>query len=504
MPDVDVDAFLAGIECNTDNASLDTATNTSPAAVTMVDVDKLGIDLRDTTMEGGGFHPVEITETSSHQGGIASGWEVVGGGQNTTIGITEMMNMNEPSYSSAFPGTGGEESQIVTTPIDEQLVAYEDGMLLQAILQEGVIVKEAESEMEGQLDDNDDSRMLMGYVDDRSKDHSIDRRLQDSQGMNTATIGLFQPLACNANIDIAVCSRNKLSTLLSGNNAMVTVPCGMCVTYDLPATPTTIGGLNIIGKLYVPPNHKSTLLTKFVFVQGVLEMSDTSPISKNNTSMKIVLTGDTDVTFVPAVGNANVVGGTFNAGVKPFLVVGGRLDIRGWAGSLVEGGAVETWTTLLDMAVGPMPNLTLSAVPGKEQTTVEPPMMIGGEPGQQCPRKVVDHNFDDVVDYSVWSGGEGMILHHTHDLGKAIVLDGLGRGEQGFRLDMSDIVKECPIIANATYLVTMRLKIEPNGTAPGTKSSCEITGNNCPRIYRKILRSAGGDRYYEQVRIKMV
>jgi hypothetical protein len=86
-------------------------------------------------------------------------------------------------------------------------------------------------------------------------------------------------------------------------------------------------------------------MTKFVFVQGVLVMSDTSP-------MKVVLTGDSDVTSTQATGNANVADGTFNAGVKPFLVAGGRFYIFLWTGSFVEGGAVETWTPLLEMADG--------------------------------------------------------------------------------------------------------------------------------------------------------
>ena len=471
-PDVDVEAFLAGLDSNMSPI----ASTTAPHGIVSTSI----IDPFDTTMGGGGFHPIEMN-VAEQQGFLPSA---------------------SASSSILFPDTGLDESEIKPTPIDEQLVAYEDGTLLEEIQAETGMVKTAESEMAAELDGDDDSRRLMGHFD-RSEHHEIDRRLQVSQGINTAPIGLFQPLACNANIDTVDCSTNKLSTLVSGTTTTVTIPCGMCYTYDLPVTPTTIGGLDIIGKLYVPPNHKSTLMTKFVFVQGVLVMSDTSPISKNNTSMKIVLTGDSDVTFTPAVGNANVAGGTFNAGVKPFLVAGGRLDIRGWTGSLVEGGAVETWTPLLEMVEGQRPNPTLSSIAGKESTPLEPPMMVGAVPSQQCPRKLVDHNFDDTVDYRVWSGGEGMILHHTHDQGKAIVLDGLGRVEQGFRLDYSDIIKGCPIIANATYLVTMRLKVEVNGTAPGTKSVCQLTGSSCPRIYRKILRSTGGDRYAEQVRMEM-
>ena len=45
----------------------------------------------------------------------------------------------------------------------------------------------------------------------------------------------------------------------------------------------------------------------------------------------------------------------------------------------------------------------------------------------------------------------------------------------------------------------MRLKIDPLGVAPGTKSDCEINGTNCPRLLRKILRTSGGDRHSEQV-----
>jgi len=155
---------------------------------------------------------------------------------------------------------------------------------------------------------------------------------------------------------------NKLSTLVSGTTTTVTIQCGMCYTYDLPVTPTTIGGLDSLGKLYVPPNHKLALMTKFIFVQGVLVMSDTSP-------MKVVLTGDSDVTSTQATGNANVVDGTFNAGAKPFLVAGGRLDICGWTGSLVEGGAVETWIPLLEMAEGQRINPTLSSIAGKKEST---------------------------------------------------------------------------------------------------------------------------------------
>jgi hypothetical protein len=164
-------------------------------------------------------------------------------------------------------------------------------------------------------------------------EQKVNCRLQVTQGINTFPMGLFNPLACNANIAMVNCSVNKLLLLLPGT-AKVTVPCGMCYMYHLPLAPTTIDGLNIVEKLYVSPNHKSTLLTKFVFVQCLLGMSDTNPILKNNTSMRIVLMGDTNVTFVPASGKAGATGLTFNTGIKLFLVARGQLSVQGWTGSL--------------------------------------------------------------------------------------------------------------------------------------------------------------------------
>ena len=438
-PDVDVEVFLAGLDSNMSPI----ASTTAPHGIVSTAI----IDPFDTTMGGGGFHPVEMNVTEQ-QGFLPSA---------------------SASSSIQFPDTVLDESEIKPTPIDEQQVAYEDGTLLEEIQAETGMVKTAESEMAAELDGDDDSRRLMGHLD-RSEHPEIDRRLQVSHG-------LFKPLVCLANINTVDSSTNKLSTLVSGTTTTVTNPCGMCYTYDLPVTPTTIGGLDSLGKLYVPPNHKSALMTKFIFVQGVLVMSDTSP-------MKVVLTGDSDVTSTQATGNANV--------------------MCGWTGSLVEGGAVETWTPLLEMAEGQRINPTLSSIADKnESTPLEPPVIIETVPSQQCPRLLVDYNFDDTIDYRLWSGGEGMILHHTHNQGKAIVLDGRGRFEQGFRLDYNGSINVCPIIANATYLVTMRVKVEVNGTAPGTKSVCQLTGNFCPRIYRKILRMTGGDWYAEQVRIEM-
>jgi hypothetical protein len=433
-------------------------------------LEELGVDIRDTSMEGGGWKPVEMVETTSTWGvidpkGAIPPVAVGSEGDNATLLVATTTMKEEPFDGVAFGGTGLDESELPPTVVDEQLVEF-----LETTQFEVVTEPKPEENMEPATGDTGavaslkakegilrerehDTRMLIhpedlhrrrhgdgGRIDREAaaKEHDINRKLQATQGINTWPIGLFNPLTCNANIATANCSVNKLSSLLSGT-AKVTIPCGTCYTYDLPTTSTTIEGLDIVGKLYVPPNYRSTLLTKFVFVQGVLEMTDTNPISKNNTSMRIVLTGDTDVTFVPASGNAGVAASTFNAGVKPFLVAGGKLDIRGWTGSLAEGGKAETWTTLTETAEGARPNPALSSLPGKERTAIVPPQMIKatGEL-EQCPSKLVDHDFDVDVPFQVWSGGEGIIVHDTHDQGGAIKVGPITRRDgQGFKLDFT-------------------------------------------------------------------
>jgi hypothetical protein len=57
---------------------------------------------------------------------------------------------------------------------------------------------------------------------------------------------------------------------------------------------------------------------------------------------------------------------------------------------------------------------------------------------EQCPSKLVDHDFDVDVPFQVWSGGEGIIVHDTHDQGGAIKVGPITRRDgQGFKLDFT-------------------------------------------------------------------
>jgi hypothetical protein len=253
-------------------------------------------------------------------------------------------------------------------------------------------------------------------------------------------------------------------------------------------TVTTINGLDIHGKLYVPPNYKSTLKTPFVFVQGELQMSDTNPISPDNESIKIILTGTTDVTFTPADSNAKLPGTPFNAGSKPFLVAGGKLDIRGW--DIAQGNdRVATWAPLLSMVEGPKPKPALS-----ESMLIKNPIQPA-KTTRTCPRQIVNHNFTDSVDHSLWAGGEGTIVSHDAVNG-TMVLTNLKKSWQGFRLDFTRLITDCPLQVT-DYLITARIKIDKPGME-GKDMPCK-TGtsvwNDCPRMTRKIMRSVNNDIY---------
>jgi len=276
----------------------------------------------------------------------------------------------------------------------------------------------------------------------------------------TAGIGLFNPLSSNANLNTTSCDNSFESLVGTETDVVVTIPVGQCYTWDESLTgDITIGGLDIQGKLIIPKNHKATLYTPYVFVQGVFEMSDDNLISPSNRSMKIVLTGDTDVTFTPADSNVGVAGTPFNAGVKPFLVAGGQLNIRGWDGKAGAGeDDAETWTSLIETAEKPPPNpirndkptmgangsmrgnpycwdwegkrLCNPIVPNSRTGTEQMPLPVP----EGCTRQLVNHDFEDGAHTNLWTAGDGQIIHHIN--GSLVLHDTIDREWQGFKLDI--------------------------------------------------------------------
>lgn len=214
-------------------------------------------------------------------------------------------------------------------------------------------------------------------------------------------------------------------------------------------------------------------------------MSDDQPISEDNTSMKIVLTGNSDVMFNP---HEPVAGADpLNAGEKPFLVAGGKLNIRGWDNVEASG---TTWTPIIAMATAD--RLYPDPVVGESAPLTALPHL--SDPSVSCPNKVV-HDFEDGMDFSVWKGGDGNVLAYDEENG-TLTSTNLLRTFQGFRLDFTKFIQDCPLIQDATYLVTIRLKIEDPTLEDGAVSICE-SENDCPKLGRSIIKAEGTNGSYD-------
>ena len=159
----------------------------------------------------------------------------------------------------------------------------------------------------------------------------FNEHLSRSLSANSASIGTFHPLDCNP------VSWSSCDTLVSNNlpasNEPLIIPCGQCYTFDVSGN-VTFSGIDIKGKLLFPINHKVDVYTKYVFVQGELEIIvDHAKVSPDNLATRFVLTGTNNVYFSPTdAPNQNACAQQTNNqcefGPKPFLVLGGKVNIN--------------------------------------------------------------------------------------------------------------------------------------------------------------------------------
>jgi len=180
-------------------------------------LEELGVDIRDTSMEGGGWKPVKMVEMTSPWGVIdpkdATPPVAVGSkGDSETLLFASTTMKEKPFDGLAFWGTGLDESELPPTVVDEQLVEF-----LQ-LTQFEVVAESKEKENTEPATSNagaiaslkakeeilrnreDDTRMLIHPVEDMhrhrhgdggridreaaAKEHDINRKLQVTQGAN--------------------------------------------------------------------------------------------------------------------------------------------------------------------------------------------------------------------------------------------------------------------------------------------------------------------------------
>ena len=156
-------------------------------------------------------------------------------------------------------------------------------------------------------------------------------------------------------------------------------------------------GLNIVGKLVIPPGSDIQLLTKYVFVQGLLEMPPPpagTPISSIDFGPKVTFTlyGTDEVTFHPdeATDNSHLGGEAVSA--KAFVVAGGRVDVRALDASC------PGWVKLQSVTYGaPLTNLALGK-PATQSSTYNNIGNVGAS-------SAVDGNYDSFTHTHCWQSG---------------------------------------------------------------------------------------------------
>jgi len=300
---------------------------------------------------------------------------------------------------------------------------------------------------------------------------------------SSALIGTFYPLTCNANLTLLDCSLNKTSTLImpSSGETPFTIPCGMCYTFDLGSNVSLPTGLVVIGKLVFPVNYKTSIYTSFVLVQGEMVVrSNSSVIAPENLSVRFVLTGTSDTFIDTSNSDPNTLAcntSVCNAGKKPFIVAGGKVDIQAFPPSCMS------WTKIKDTVLqNPLKNSSLF------KSMVYPP--------PQCSSQGLALFQDSFTSFSGnWTGREGGYVYHNPIDGTMTVAN-RKLSWQGPHIDLTRLISASCLIPNQDYLLTARIRLDKaDGTGNGTPTPCAINGTYCPRLTNRIGRLPNLDWY---------
>ena len=262
----------------------------------------------------------------------------------------------------------------------------------------------------------------------------------------------------------------KFSALLSGHTGTdpLEVPCGSCAVMDSAGELNLLYGLDVRGKLVFPPNHKVSIFTPFVFVQGEVEITSTEEVSPANLGVKFFLTGTAEQTLTPP--NSKVCGGASCAvGKKPFIVAGGKLSVRAFPAVSTNGSECKTWTRLHSIVTS-------------GSKTLEPSQITSvATPPDGCPIAIVRDTFE--TGPGRWSPGEGNIAGATCDLDNSIMsVSDRVRKYQGPTLDITRHTS-C-LLPDVPYLLTAKIKLTKEGVSENgnVPTVCKSTGDDCLRV----------------------
>lgn len=306
--------------------------------------------------------------------------------------------------------------------------------------------------------------------------------------------GNFRPLACNDRIDEDPCLTSW--TRVFGTHfvfsEMVVIPCGQCIVMNpLKNSLTLSGGLKILGKLVI---HANDISTTSILVHGELVMESSKPIDG---------IPDLSITWIDAPFNQTlsfqapenddglnkICGGERGAcgmGRKPFVVAGGKVDIRG-----LPSPSMPTWVPIYDVDTSEQTssNSIISVPEALQDMYTYQPLKLG------CPQDGVLLHQDFVTSTAgmtsstsdVFKASYGSISHWTSNGGLKIT--NRTHSQHCPVVDLKD-VRHC-FEAGKTYLLTAKVLLTKGGTVDQSDCARGEDETYCMSIYQLRMSSRG-------------
>jgi hypothetical protein len=321
-----------------------------------------------------------------------------------------------------------------------------------------------------------DNLFCEGRLNERNNTNTIPA---SSDFISYYPTGDFKKLKCNSRLKDDPCLTSW--SMLYGAQLVfkdtVEIPCGTCVvmTHPLLGTLELFQGLTIFGKLIIPNGIVLDVRTTSILVHGELIMESSKPIDGTpDITITWIDTPNHPLSFRPPSNGENsedICGGkhySCDMGRKPFIVAGGRLDIRG-----LPSSSMPTWVPIYDVDQSPIPTT--------EYRTYQQPL-----PG--CPQ-------DDILIHHDFSGSP--ILTFGGSYGSFFEWTTNGR----LKVTNRTHAQHCPIIdlkhvrhclqADKTYLLTAKVLLTKDDIVD--QSDCARGGDDsaCMKIYQARMSEKG-------------
>jgi len=289
----------------------------------------------------------------------------------------------------------------------------------------------------------------------------------------------FKPLTCTPS------SWNCAPWKFGLDPSNVVIPCDECYTLEEYTNNEIIsinGTLNIIGKLEIPNGSKVTIKTTGIIVQGELDIVS-SKIIDGTPDITIQLLGDDDtVTFTPDSTNSQVCSGPCELGAKPFVVAGGKVDIRG-----MPDTNCRTWTTIKDFTTGGKP--TPMNIPKWQSTDT-------------ChDSTILSEDFENgLADWYGNAGTNEVLNTHEDSINSGRYLNIANRVHeyQGPMLNLPKDTREC-IQPDTDYFFKAMIRIKPGPDHGAATSECHLSQTNCPKLQFSNMEGTGIVRWTELI-----